>query len=295
MDFLALSVLTEAVSAGSLAAAARRLHITPMAATRSLSGLERALGVRLLHRTTRSLSLTDEGQVFLAHAQALLEERDAALASVRPAGAGATGRLRLTASTAFGRKVVAPALVGFMRAQPEIRVDLVLTDRVVDLVGDGLDLGIRIATLSQSSLVARRLAGSPRGLFATPGYLAAAGTPARAADLAAHECLALAGADHWALGPAGQRTSVRVAGRFTANTIEGLHQACLGGLGIALLSRWDVAEELARGLLAEVRLEEGAPEPLTIWAVYPTRRLVPAKVRLFIRFLAERLEGSGDH
>ncbi|SFV05407.1 DNA-binding transcriptional regulator, LysR family [Methylobacterium sp. 174MFSha1.1] len=293
MDFLALAVLTEAVSAGSLAAAARRLHITPMAATRSLSGLERALGVRLLHRTTRSLSLTDEGQVFLAHAQALLEERDAALASVRPADAGATGRLRLTASTAFGRKVVAPALVGFMRAQPEVRVDLVLTDRVVDLVGEGLDLGIRIATLSESSLVARRLATSPRGLFATPGYLAAAGTPARAADLAAHECLALAGADHWALGPAGQQTSVRVAGRFTANTIEGLHQACLGGLGIALLSRWDVAEEVARGLLAEVRLEEGEPEPLAIWAVYPTRRMVPAKVRLFIRFLAERLEASG--
>ena len=290
MDFLALSVLAEAVGAGSLAAAARRLHITPMAATRSLSGLEHELGVRLLHRTTRSLSLTDEGQVFLAHAQALLEERDAALASVRPAEAGATGRLRLTASTAVGRQVVAPARVGVMRAPPGGRGDHGRPPRVVDLVGEGLDLGIRIAVMSDSSLVARHLGLSPRGLFATPGYLAAAGIPARAADLAAHECLALAGTGHWALGPVGQAVSVRAAGRFTANTIEGLHQACLGGLGIAMLSRWDVADEVAGGLLAEVRLAEGEPEPLAIWAVYPTRRMVPAKVRLFIRFLAERLE-----
>jgi DNA-binding transcriptional LysR family regulator len=289
MDFLALAVLTEAVGAGSLAAAARRLRIAPLAATRSLAGLERELGVRLLHRTTRSLTLTDEGQLFLAHARTLLEEHDAALASVRPASAGASGLLRLTASTAFGRKVVAPAVASFMKAHPALQVDLLLTDSVLDLVSEGLDLGVRIAALSDTGLVARRLAANSRSLFASPDYLAAAGRPVRLPDLETHQLLAVSGQTHWTFTASDSPVRARVSGRFTANTIEGIHQACVGGLGIALLSHWEVADELAAGILVEVDLVDAAPEALAIWAVYPTRRMIPAKVGLFVRFLALRL------
>ena len=171
MEFSALAVLVETASSGSLAAAARRLRITPMAATRSLSGLEQELGVRLLHRTTRALALTEEGQAFLPHAQALLEARDAAQASVGPATGNAAGLLRLTSSVAFGRKVVAPVIAEFMRNNPAVNVDLLMTDSVVDIIPAGIDLAIRIAKLTDSSLVARELAPNPRGLFATSGYL----------------------------------------------------------------------------------------------------------------------------
>lgn len=290
MEFLALSVFCEAASAGSLASAARRLRIAPMTATRSLAALETELGVRLMHRTTRSLTLTDEGQAFLSHAKALLEEREAALASVRPATTGAAGTLRLTASSAFGRKVVAPALATFMHAHPAVRVDLTLSDSLIDLVSEGLDLGIRIAELGDSDLVAIPLADNPRGLFAAPEYLTSAGTPTRLAELGAHECLTISGTSHWIFTERERSVSRKIAGRFRANTIEGIHQACVAGLGIARLSRWEVAAEVASGALQEVRLADTSLQALTIWAVYPTRRMLPAKVRLFVKHLKEHLE-----
>lgn len=289
MEFLALSVFCEAASAGSLASAARRLRIAPMSATRSLAALEKELGVRLMHRTTRSLTLTDEGQAFLSHAQAILEEREAALASIRPAAAGAAGTLRLTASSAFGRKVVAPALATFMNAHPALKVDLLLSDSLIDLVSEGLDLGIRIAALGNSDLVASPLADNPRGLFAAPDYLNSAGTPTCLAELGAHECLTISGTSHWTFTKAGRPVSTKVTGRFRANTIEGIHRACVAGLGLARLSRWDVAAELACGALQEIHLDDADLEPLTIWAVYPTRRLLPTKVRLFVKHLKEIL------
>lgn len=292
MDFLTLSVFVEAAGAGSLAAAARRLRIAPMAATRHLAALEKELGVRLMHRTTRSLALTDEGQTFLPHAQAVLEEHDAALASVRRATSGASGLLRATASSAFGRKVMAPAAVEFMKANPDVRVDLLLTDSVVDIVGEGLDLAVRIAKMSDTSLIARPLAANPRGLFASPEYLKERKPPDTLADLRSHECLAITGTTHWNFSGPDQTAAVKVSGRFTASTIEGVHQACIGGLGIALLSNWMARESLLSGALEEVRLTDAAPEMLTIWAVYPTRRMVPAKVRLFIDALSSALSSA---
>ena len=292
MDVLMLSVFVEAAGAGSLAAAARRLRIAPMAATRHLAALEKELGVRLMHRTTRSLALTDEGLTFLPHAQAVLEEHEAALASVRRATSGASGLLRVTASSAFGRKVLAPAAVAFMKANPDVRVDLLLTDSVVDIVGEGLDLAVRIAKMSDSSLIARRLAANPRGLYASPDYLGRSKPPATLADLRSHECLAITGTTHWSFSASDRTATVKIGGRFTASTIEGVHQACIGGLGIALLSEWMAREGLLSGALEEVRLTDAAPEMLTIWAVYPTRRMVPAKVRLFIDALWDALSAA---
>ncbi len=288
MDFCALSVLVEAQAAGSLAGAARRLRIAPMTATRSLAELEAELGVRLVHRTTRALALTSEGMAFLPHAQKLLDAREAALASVRPSE-GAAGLLRLTASVAFGRKIVAPVVVGFMRDNPEVAVDLLMTDDVVDIVPAGIDLAVRIAKLSDSGLVARELAANPRRLLASVDYIKRHGIPRTLGELGQHSCLAITGTTHWAFRTDDRLVNRKITGRFTANSIEGLLQICLGGLGIANLSAWFVEAELAGGTLREVRLADAEPEPLSVWAVYPTRVMVPPKVRLFIDALAASL------
>ncbi|WP_188262804.1 LysR family transcriptional regulator [Azospirillum tabaci] len=289
MDLAGLAVLVEAAQAGSLAGAARRLGISPLMATRRLAALEEAMGARLMQRTTRSLALTPEGEAMLPFAQAMLENEAAARASVRPSSAGASGLLRLTASAAFGRKVVVPVVADFLKDNPQVSVDLLLTDTVVDIVGQGIDLAIRIASLKDSALIARRLADNPRGLYATPGYLAARGTPAAVADLVEHECLCLSGATHWSFVGDGRERRIRVRGRFTANSIEGLRDICLAGLGIAVLSEWDVREEVARGTLAALRLSDGALEPLAVWGVHPSARFVPPKVRLFMDALARAL------
>lgn len=289
IDLANLAVLLEAVQAGSLAAAARRLRITPMLASRRMAALEADLGVRLMHRTTRSLSLTAEGEAFLPHARALLEEEAAARAAVRPDPAGVTGMLRVTASVPFGRKVVAPLLPGFLRQHPGLQVDLLLSDGIVDIVAQGLDLAIRIAPLRENALVARRLADNPRGLYAASAYLAEHGMPAEPADLARHRCLALTGIGHWTFLSGGKALRQRISGPFTSSSVEALHQACLGGLGLTMLSAWDVRDDVAAGHLLPVPLAGWEPEGLAIWAVYPTARLVPPKVRRFIAALDAHL------
>jgi DNA-binding transcriptional LysR family regulator len=277
-----LVVLVEAVQAGSLAAAARRLRVTPMLASRRLAELEDEVGARLMHRTTRSLSLTVEGEAFLPHARALLEEESAARAAVRPISAGVTGMLRVTASVPFGRKVVAPLVPAFLQQHPGLEMDLLLSDGIIDIVAQGLDLAIRIAPLRENTLVARRLAANPRGLYAAPAYVAEHGLPETPADLARHRCLALTGVSHWAFLAGPKTLRQRISGPFTASSVEALHQACLGGLGITMLSDWDVRDEVAVGHLLPVPLGGWEPESLTIWAVYPSARLVPPKVRVFI-------------
>ncbi|SHJ89981.1 DNA-binding transcriptional regulator, LysR family [Roseomonas rosea] len=287
-----LAVLVEAVQAGSLAAAARRLRITPMLASRRLAELEEEVGARLMHRTTRSLSLTAEGEAFLPHARLLLEEEAMARASVRPDSAGLTGTLRVTASVPFGRKVVAPLVPVLLREHPGLRIDLLLSDSIIDIVAQGLDLAIRIAPLRENALVARRLADNPRGLYAAPAYVAEHGLPEAPADLARHRCLTLTGASHWSFLSGGKTLRQRVSGPFTSSSVEALHQACLGGLGIAMLSAWDVREEVTIGHLLPIPMGAWEPEALAIWAVYPTARLVPPKVRLFIAALEARLRGA---
>ena len=284
-----VAVLLEAVQAGSLAAAARRLRITPMLASRRLAELEQEVGARLVHRTTRALSLTVEGEAFLPHAQALLEEEALARAAVHPNPAGVTGMLRVTASVPFGRKVVSPLVPDVLRQHPGLQVDLLLSDSVVDIVAQGIDLAIRIAPLRENTLVARRLADNPRGLYAAPAYAAEHGLPTAPAELARHRCLALTGMSHWSFQSGGRAVRQRIAGPFTSSSVEALHQACLGGLGIAMLSHWDVREDIAQGHLLPIPMDGWAPELLAIWAVYPTARLVPPKVRLFIAALEDRL------
>src|SRR5687767_6059397 len=191
METRSLAVLVGAVAGGSLSAAARELGLSAMAATRRLASLERDLGVRLLHRTTRSLALTPEGEAFLPFARAMVEAEAAARSVLRASVAGAEGLLRVTAPVAFGRKRIAPLVPALLRANPGLRIELDMNDAVVDIVAAGVDVAIRIAPLPENGLVARRLARSPRVLCAAPAYVAARPPPCTVADLAQHECLTL--------------------------------------------------------------------------------------------------------
>jgi DNA-binding transcriptional LysR family regulator len=287
METKDLAILAVAASAGSLSAAARRLGLTPMAATRRLAALERELGVRLMHRTTRSVSLTPEGETLLPYAQQMIDAEGAARAALSPESLGATGLLRVTAPAAFGRKVVAPLIPALLAANPDLRVDLELTDSVVDIVAGGFDVAIRIAPLRDSGLIARRLAPNPRLLCAAPAYLSRHKAPARIDDLVAHACLRLSGVTHWPFEVEGLARNIRVDGRFTCNSIDGVHDACVRGLGLALLSLWDVKAELRSGALVEVTLDAALPQELSIWALYPTTRLTPAKLHVFLAALQQ--------
>lgn len=282
MDTDAVAVLVAAAAAGSLSGAARRLGLTPMIATRRLAALERDLGVRLMQRTTRSVSLTPEGEAFLPFAQAVLEGEAAGRASLRAASAGVSGRLRVTTSLAFGRKVVAPLVPRLLREHPDLHIDLELTDHIVDIVASGVDLSIRLGVLKDSSMVARRLGPNARVLCAAPEYVAARGVPRTLDDLRGHDCLALAGMTHWSFEAGGRERQVRVQGRFTANSIEALHQAAVGGAGITLESRWNVVDDVAAGRLVEIALADAMPQVWAIWAVYPSARLVLPKLRMFV-------------
>jgi DNA-binding transcriptional LysR family regulator len=203
--------------------------------------------------------------------------------------------LRVTTSAAFGRKVVGPMLAGFMRDNPDLRVDVLMTDDQVDIVGQGIDLAIRIAKLRDNHLVARRLADGSRRLCVSPSYVAAHGMPRVLADLGEHICLLTTGTTHWSFSRSGKTIRHKVSGRLTASSVEALHQACLDGGGIAHLSAWNIEGDLRAGRLLVVTLEDAEPEPLAIWAVYPTARMVPAKVRAFVAALESRLmEGPPD-
>ncbi len=284
-----VAVLVGAVAAGSLSAAARELGMSAMAASRRLAGLERDLGVRLAHRTTRSLALTPEGEAFLPFARAMIEAEAAARALLRSAADGAEGLLRVTAPSAFGRKRVAPLVPALLRANPGLRIELDLSDAVVDIVAAGFDLALRIAPLSENGLVARRLARSPRALCAAPAYLASRPPPRSVADLVRHECLTLVRSPDWAFVVGERRRQVRVGGRFSASSMDALSEACVGGAGLALFSRWNVRDELRDGRLVEVPLADARPEALAIWAVYPTARQILPKLRAFVAALEASL------
>lgn len=277
---------------GSISAAARSLDISVAVASQRLQRLERDLGVRLLHRTTRRLHATPEGAVLAEQGRALVDDLEALSSSLRQAGTGITGTLRLTTSASFGRQYVSPLLTEFLRRYPGINVSVNLTDHVLDLVSSGFDLAIRIGTLDDSTLVARKLADNRRLLCASPDYLREHGTPKTPEDLVRHQCLVLVGAqgraDVWRFDDGrGGETSVRVRGRVEANTGELLADAALAGFGIAMHSTWHVCEDLRAGRLVQVL----ADHPIAvsgIYAVMPQRRLVPPRVRAFVDFLAEK-------
>lgn len=269
----------------SLAQAARRLNITPMAASRRLAALEQELGRRLIQRTTRSLSLTQEGAEFIPYARTITEAEESAKALFLPAATGAGGLLRITAPSGLGRRHILPLIPDLLSANPEMRIDLQLSDEVVDIVGSGIYIAVRVAPLRDSTLIARKIADNPRVLCASPHYLARCGTPRSVSELAHHNCLRLSSVLQWSFENQGEIESVSVEGRFSASNVDGIRALCVQGLGLAQLAWWDVKDEIAQGLLQEVVLAGVSPQRLSIWAVLPTVRYLPRRVTLFIAAL----------
>ncbi|MDM9645447.1 LysR family transcriptional regulator [Rhizobium sp. S163] len=290
-------IFVAASAAGSLSEAARRLGIAPMVATRRLASLEAALDVRLMHRTTRSLSLTPEGETFLPFAQALVENEEEARARLRTDGKGAAGLLRVSVPVAFGLKLVMPLVPKLLQDNPDFKISVDMNDSLPDLVASGTDLAIRIARLKDSSLIAQKLADNARSLVAAPAYLKRRGAPMNTHDLLEHDCLPMTGVSHWTFMRGGIRgdvredgeTHVRLNSRFSSSSIAGCHAACLAGGGLALLSNWYVEDDIDAGRLVRITLEDAVPETNAIWAVYPTTRLILPKVRVFISAIRSTL------
>lgn len=275
----------------SLAAAARELAITPPAATKRLAQLEKRLGVRLVNRTTRRLSLTAEGERYLTHAQRILAEIREMEEDVASSRAAPKGLLRLNATLGFGRTTIAPLVSAFVRAHPEVEVQLQLTDRPIDLVEEAFDLGIRFGELPDTRLSARRIFSNRRFLCAAPAYLKRAGVPKKPEELTQHQCIIHRQNDDdwgiWRLSRGRRTETVRVRGSLSSNDGDVALGWALDGHGILLRSEWDAAKYVESGRLQVVLPEYRLP-PADLHAYYPSGRQISARVRVFIDFLVER-------
>jgi DNA-binding transcriptional LysR family regulator len=276
-------------SAGSLSAAARQLDVVPMQVSRRIAALEEDLGVRLFHRTTRSLTLTAEGEAFVPFATAMVDAESGARAELRPSPGTASGVLRLTAPSGFGQSVVLPMLSDLLEANPELRIDLDVSDRQVDIVGQGLDVALRIAPLEDSELVAKKIASNPRLVCAAPAYLKKHGCPLTVADLDSHACIRLSALRRWPLIVDGTLIRKHVDARVTTSSVEAARSAAVQGLGLAQLTYWDVFRQLADNSLVQIHLTDAAMEDLSVWAVMPSRQYVPNRVNVFLGALQSKL------
>ena len=294
-DLSAMAVFARVVEMESFSGAARALGLSKSAVSKRVGRLEDRMGLRLLNRTTRRLSLTEAGAAFYQGCRRVVAEAEAAERAVTRLASAPRGRLKVNAPMSFGVRHLAPALPDFMARYPELNVDLTLNDRVVDLVEEGFDLAIRIAPLAESSLIARRLAPNRLVLCAAPSYLAAHGAPRAVEDLKGHECLLYsyqAAGDVWRLcGPGGERR-LAVTGRLRINNGDALLAAALGGLGVALLPCFICGQDLRAGRLIQVLPAWSGPADTAIAAVYPASRNLSPKVRVFVDFLTERFSGT---
>jgi len=286
--FKQISAFVDVATRGSLSAAARSEGVTPAIIGRRLDALEARLGVKLLLRTTRRVSLTFEGQSFFEDCQKIINDLANAEAAVSLGGVRASGQLRLSAPSGFGRRHVAPLVGDFIEANPEVSVHLDLSDRLVDLLFENIDCAIRIGGLSDSSLVSVRLGEMRRMVVASPAYLAAHGAPRTPDELAGHNCLSLGQQRGWVFRDpeTGQVDTQKVGGRFECNDGAVLHEWALAGRGLAWRSWWEVGQDLKEGRLISV-LDAWQAPPMGIYAVFPQRRHLPLRVRLFIDLLKD--------
>jgi DNA-binding transcriptional LysR family regulator len=285
--FRQISTFVEVVARGSLSAAARAEGIAPAMIGRRLDALETRLGVKLLQRSTRKLALTDEGAAFLEDCQRILGELEEAEAAVSERSARATGHLLVSAPAGFGRQHIAPLLPSFLAEHRELTVNLNLSDRVVDVIGEGVDVAIRIANLADSNLVRVKLADNQRVVVAAPAYLKRHGTPQTLADLSKHNCLAISSEGSqrgWTFRDHGKLVTLKVGGNMVCNDGAVLHDWALAGKGLAWRSMWEVGPQIAAGRLCTV-LDQYASPGTDIYAVFAQRRHLPLRIRAFVDFL----------
>ena len=282
-----LEIFARVAAAGNMSAAGRDMGLSPAVVSKRISHMEERLGARLFQRTTRQLKLTETGEGFYERVVSILADIDEAEAFVSQLNAKASGTLRITAPTAFSRLHIAPHLASFMRLHPDLTIEMHLTDAIVDIVADGMDLAIRVAELTDSSLVARKLAPCRHVVCAAPDYLNEHGRPKTLSDLTKHNCLTTGYNQIWRLeGPDGP-VAVKVSSNLRSNCSDVVHEAVLSGMGIAMRSTWEISEELKTGRLEVVLPEYHETSGVAVFAVYPCRQFVPAKLKFFVEFLAQ--------
>jgi len=287
-----MEAFVRTVDAGGFSAAARSLNVTPSAVSKLISRLEDRLGARLLNRSTRRISVTEEGRAFHERCVHILGEVDDAEQAVSQLNAQPRGTLRVNAAAAFGTYQVVPLLPEFMARYPLVHLELAVTDRVVDLVEEGADIGIRTGARTDSTLVSRLLAEDHRIIVAAPSYLERRGMPRMPQELLDHNCLMRSGQqlvlNEWPFdGPDGPY-SLRVTGDAEVNNGETLYEMTVAGLGISRLAEFRVAADIRAGRLVELLAADNRPEPLAIHVVYPHRKHLSPKVRAFVDFLVEK-------
>lgn len=286
MDRLqAMTTFVRVIEVGSFSGASRLLGVGQPAVSKTIAQLEERLQVRLLLRSTHGLTPTEAGLRFYERARLAIQEVDEAELEARGAGAGLSGRLRISAAPTFARLLIVPRLPEFLARHPDLEIDVILDDRVIDLISEGIDLSLRMGDLPDSNAIARRIATGGRSVVATPAYLARAGTPHVPADLAGHEAIIFSQlSNSWVFRRGGTEASVSIRGRLRVSAAEGIRAAVLADLGLAVASDWMFGPELASGAVQRV-LEDWALPPIDLWALFPTGRLASAKARAFADFV----------
>jgi DNA-binding transcriptional LysR family regulator len=295
--FEAMRVFSQVVESGSFSAAAARLGLSTTAASRHVAELEAHLQTRLLHRTTRRVSLTESGRAFYERTVGLLADVEEAEQEASRAAIVPRGTIKLTTSVTFGVRHVAPAIAAFLAAHAGVRCDVSLSDRMVDLVEEGFDLAVRIGAPGSENVVARKLGETRLVPCASPAYLAAHGAPQIPEELAQHNCLTyeyISPRHLWRfIDAAGAERAVRVGGRLHSNNGDLLAEAAAQGAGIVFEPAFIVGPDVRAGRLVPL-LQEYSAAPLPIYAIYPSRKHLSAKVRLFVDFLVERFAEAAD-
>ena len=287
MNIEHLKLFVRLAATNNISQAGHELGLSPAVASSHIGKLEEGLGVRLVHRTTRKVSLTEEGEAFLPHAEEVLSSVEAARASVGAGSASPRGTLRVTAPASFGRMHLMPALKGFLLRYPDLAIDFRFTDAIVDLVEGGFDIAVRNSELKDSTLIARKLAPDNRIVCASPDYLAKFGEPGSPHELHRHCCVNLAGLEKWIFNTADGHLGIKTEGSFRTDNGEAVRDACVDGLGISINSTWSVYRHLQRGELVQILRDYPLVSDTAIWAVYPSSRLLAPKVRFFIDYFAE--------
>lgn len=297
MDIETLGTFIDVMRRGSFAAVARDREVAPSSISRAIAGLEAELGLRLFQRTTRRLAPTEAGALYFERVEPLVGELSRAHQQAVDVGETPRGTLRVTAPVSFSQRALLPLFPELLGRHPQLRVELVLTDAMVDLVAERLDVALRLGRLADSDLVARRLGGFDFAVCASADYLERHGRPRRPVDLQGHECLVFSMGGHrsqWRFRRREEVTEVEVRGRCVLTHALAIAQCAVRGLGVALLPRWAVAQELAAGELVELltSYEVTATDfQPAIWLLYPSRSYLPLKVRAFADFLEEHLRG----
>ncbi|MEN0067827.1 MAG: LysR substrate-binding domain-containing protein [Myxococcota bacterium] len=296
MQTESLALFVQVVRRGSFAEVARQQGIAPSSVSRAMTGLEDEIGARLLTRTTRRLALTEAGQVFFERIEPLVNALEEARDATRDQVGELSGTLRLTAPVTFAELHLVEALPRFLERYPGVSIELLATNRMVDLVEEQVDVAIRLGRLSDSTHVAVRLAEMPYVCCASPGYLSGNGIPQHPMELVDHRCLRLTMATRstrWRFSnPKGEVMDVEVQGRLAVTSTTALREWAIRGLGVVLLPRWNVAHELATGRLAAILADwQGSASDLdgAVWLLYPSRAYLPLRVRRFVTFLREAL------